>query len=325
MPRRISTVEREQAYREAFLARLGQKLSAPSDEWPTVRWWTERSLNRMCAGVRKELAEAGEKANLTDRSLLEWLERLGLAHCLSMPEECFYLVEIGAGTHCQPDPYELLMAAKPGGVVCYFSAISFHALTTQTVGHHHIAELKVPSSDVRRRTAEDEGAAPGGARADQGSRKSCSLGRVLFRFQVIPFYFTRRSARLVPGVQVRDYGPRSRVRITTLEQTLLDSLYKPFHCGGPEVVFEAWEEGIASHRVDEERMADHLERMEYPATARRLGVMLELLGHVPGGKLHRVLERCRLTIDRESPFATISLLPGLNYENLNDNWLVRMP
>src|SRR5207237_3233319 len=44
--------------------------------------------------------------------------------------------------------------------------------------------------------------------------------------------FTRRSARLVLGVQSRDYGPRTRIRITTLEQTLLDTLSKPFHCGG---------------------------------------------------------------------------------------------
>jgi predicted transcriptional regulator of viral defense system len=31
------------------------------------------------------------------------------------------------------------------------------------------------------------------------------------------------------------------VRITTLEQTLLDTLHRPLSCGGPPIVIEAWE------------------------------------------------------------------------------------
>ena len=50
---------------------------------------------------------------------------------------------------------------------------------------------------------------------------------------------------------MRAYGPRAQIRITTLEQTLLDSLYKPFLCGGPEVVFEAWQDAV-----------DRLDRMQ---------------------------------------------------------------
>ena len=64
----------------------------------------------------------------------------------------------------------------------------------------------------------------------------------------------------------------------TLEQTLLDSLYKPFLCGGPEVVFEAWQEAVGSRRIDEERLLTYLRAMNYPATTRRLAVMLELAG-----------------------------------------------
>jgi predicted transcriptional regulator of viral defense system len=110
-----------------------------------------------------------------------------------------------------------------------------------------------------------------------------------------------------------------------LEQTLLDTLYKPFHCGGPGVVFEAWQEAVASRRVDEERLVDYLQAMDYPATARRLGVMLELVGCTPGKELKQFLDTSREAIDRQGPHVRISLLPGINYQNLNAPWLVNMP
>jgi hypothetical protein len=110
-----------------------------------------------------------------------------------------------------------------------------------------------------------------------------------------------------------------------LEQTLLDTLYKPFHCGGPEVVFEAWRQAVDSQRIDEERLTQYLRAMNYPATVRRVGVILNLAGGVPGNELRRFLEVCQGTIDRESPHAQISLLPGVAYENLNESWLVKAP
>ncbi|MBI1914191.1 MAG: hypothetical protein HYS12_05560 [Planctomycetes bacterium] len=217
------------------------------------------------------------------------------------------------------------MAAKPAGVACYFSAVSFHSLTTQHPGHHHSAELSKPRLGPDKEDASGEGDEKKRSIRDQERREPRSLGTLLFRYQDTPFYFTRRSARLVPGVQSRDYGPRTRLRITTLEQTLLDSLYKPFHCGGPEVVFEAWQEGMASRRVQEERLVEYLKAMNYPATARRVAVMLEIVGWIPGAELRRLLEETKGAMDRQSPFAKISLLPGLDYQALNEDWLVRTP
>jgi predicted transcriptional regulator of viral defense system len=124
---------------------------------------------------------------------------------------------------------------------------------------------------------------------------------------------------------MRAYGPRAQIRITTLEQTLLDSLYKPFHCGGPEVVFEAWQEGVASGRIDEERLVKYLRSMNYPATTRRVAVMLELAGGNPSAELRQFLQASQKAIDRQSPHACISLLPGVDYQNLNESWLVSTP
>jgi hypothetical protein len=265
------------------------------------------------------------ETGLSHRSLLEWICHLGLASPLPVEGESIYLLEIGASAKAEVDPLELLMASKQSGVVCYFSAVAFHALTTQLVEHHHVAELRPQDPSPQSEIPKKEGSERPEEAAATRSRTSRRFGTLLFRCQGIPFYGTRRSARLVPGVQTRGHGPRTRVRITTLEQTPLDTLYKPFHCGGPEVVFEAWQEGVASRRVDEERLVEYLRAMNYPASARRLGVMLELVGGTPGNELRKFLEACRGAIDRQSPYARISLLPGVPYQNLNEPWLVNMP
>jgi hypothetical protein len=325
MVRKPATLEKEQTYRETFLARLSHKLAAPTSDWPTVRCWIKPALDRIFKEVRDELTAEGMETGLSHRALLEWLCRLGLASPLAVEGESIYLVEIGATAETEVDPLELLMASKPVGVVCYFSAVAFHALTSQLVEHHHVAELRPqdpsPQSESPKGEVSDRSEGTGGA----GNRKSRGFGTLLFHYKGVPFYSTRRSARLVSGVQTRGHGPRTWVRITTLEQTLLDTLYKPFHCGGPEVVFEAWKEAVASRRIDEERLVEYLRAMNYPATARRLGVMLELVGSAPAAELQRFLHACQEAIDRQSPYARISLLPGVAYQNLNEPWLVHTP
>ncbi len=110
-----------------------------------------------------------------------------------------------------------------------------------------------------------------------------------------------------------------------MEQTLLDILFKPFYGGGPEVVFEAWREGVGSGNIDEERLADYLTRMSYPATTRRVGAMLAILSYVPGRELKRTLDAGHSGFDHHAPHARISLLPGVNYANIDENWLVGVP
>ena len=234
-----SPSEREQGYREEFLSRLSQRFAVPTPEWPTVRCWTAATFGQICQQIRAEMTAVNLSSPLSSRSLLQWLQRLGLFHPLPTDRNTLYLFETGATA--EADPLEILMANKPSGVICYFSAVGFHSLTTQPVGHHHVAELQPPQkahspSEPARLRGETNG-----KEFSASSMPSGSLGKLLFRYQDIPYYFTRRSSRLIPGVQVRAYGPRSQIRITTREQTLLDTLFKPFHCGGPTVAFETLE------------------------------------------------------------------------------------
>ena len=321
-------VDKNQVYREKFLARLNKKLSQPTADWPSVRCWSATCLKVVFRSIRDELETEGLKSQLSHSALLDWLCEIGLACPITLDDCKVSLLELGvANQRDQVDvsPLELLMAAKPSGVICYFSAVAFHTLTTQIVEHHHVAELYDPNiesqdNSKKRQDPKEDRLIPSAKR-----RTLPSLGILLFRFHGVPYFSTRRSSRLIPGFQTRCYGPRTNIRITTLEQTLLDTLHKPFYCGGPEVVFEAWQEAIDSRRIDEDRLVGYLKAMNYPATTRRLGVMYELVGGSPGDALRSFLHDTKVVIDRQSPHVSISLLPGVGFQNLRRDWLVYTP
>src|SRR5713101_2548933 len=96
MARKRATLEKEQTYRETFLAHLSQQLAAPTSEWPTVRCWIEPALDKIFKHLRAELAAEGMETGLSHRALLEWLCRLGLASPLPVEGASIYLLELGA-------------------------------------------------------------------------------------------------------------------------------------------------------------------------------------------------------------------------------------
>ena len=312
---------------DLFLTKLNATIAEPTRSWPTVRCWEKRSLERLFAEILSDpIKGVSLKGKITFDGLLEHLCKIGLAYPIptqtpSSPQRRtarFYLLEIGS-SQSSVSPLELLQAYSPDGVICYFTAVAFHSLTTQTSSHHHVAELQRPASAASVPPIEKIQSTP--QCKPPVSRNP--LGTACFIHQDIPYYSTKRSRRLLPGFQTRDLGPRTRFRITTLEQTLLDTLVKPFHCGGPSVIFEAWEAGLP--RVDEDRLAEYLTRMSYPASTRRLGAMLDLFGYAPQKALQQILSSCQSAIDRNSDYARISLLPGLPYRNFNDKWHMDIP
>jgi hypothetical protein len=328
MAQKPAAHDQERLYLESFLTHLNDRLARPTAEWPSARCWTERSLKKLFKHLREELSQTGVHSNMPHHTILNWLCRLRLVTQLPVEGEAVYLLEIGSAAEWDVDPFELLLAAQPKGVVCYFSALAYYSLTTQHVEHHHVAELQPQASLVKKRVP--------AVKILENSRNTenaetivrrgpARYGSLLFRFQDIPFYLTRRSTRLIPGIQTRAHGPRSQIRITTLVQTLIDTLQKPFHCGGPEVVFEAWREAVARGSMDEDRLVSDLQNIDSPAISRRVGVMLEIVGANPGNTLKRFLDQCRAAITRNNPFIQISLLPGIEYQNLNTDWCVNVP
>lgn len=324
---RETKAERESAFREMFLASLNRRLAGPSDTWPTVRCWTKTSFGELAREIRNELAQQTKVPRLSLSSLEDWLVRIKLAYRLNAEGQSFLVFGNEAAVSALPQPLELLLAACPQGVICYFSALSYFSLTTQPVTHHHIAELQPDRAADERpsASASDPTKIATDSPTETSSPTTVRLGTVLFRHEGLPYYVTRRSTRLTPGIQHRALGPKTTLPITTVEQTLLDTVRKPFHCGGPEVIFEAWEQAHEADRFDEGRMAECLRAMNYLATTRRTAAFLELVGRKPGPVLQRVLDQALVGLDRTSEHAVISLLPGVPYERVHPMWLVRMP
>ncbi len=325
-------LERQYSYREAFLAALSRRTSSPTDDWPTVRCWQKRSFDRIFKQVRAEIGDG--KPSESNIAILNWITRLGLVCTIETDTEDFYLLEIGASLQSAIEPSELMMAFQPSGVICYFSALSFHSLTTQIPTHHHVAVLthagqpdpdQKPIHDFTVEVPSTNAIVKPPITPQHMRIKRNPLGHLAFTYAGIPYYKTNRTQRLIPGVQERTSGPRGRFRITNLEQTLLDTLYKPQNCGGAAAVLEAWEEAIASQRLDEDRLVAHLTQMNYPSTTRRLGAMFHHLEYTPGNKLDTYLSRAKERIEKNDPHSQISMLPGVDYTNLDQDWLVRRP
>ena len=95
----------------------------------------------------------------------------------------------------------------------------------------------------------------------------------------------------MPGIERRFLNSQTLFRITALEQTLLDTLHRPPSCGGSSVVLEAWD--TARGDMDEERLAAYLAKIGDEPMTRRVGDMLEQLGHHPGADLGQMLAAAR--------------------------------
>ncbi len=124
---------------------------------------------------------------------------------------------------------------------------------------------------------------------------------------------------------MRVVSSRTWLRITTLEQTLLDTLLQPLRCGGEAVVLEAWENGVKE--MDADRMAEYLSKIQREDLERRIGAMVDLIGvdmaaTSLGSRLKALRERLA-TLIQEVP--EIPLLPGFRFSALSGTWKVRTP
>lgn len=309
---------------EVFLNALIQKVAKPTDRWPTVRCWSKRNLIHVLTEIRIQ-----EKSRLlstfpTAEVILGHLQKTGLVSHIDVetvspprPATDFFLLDLEGTSERDADPLELLQAFKPEGVICYFSALSYYGLTTQVPSQHHIATLtKTAASPIQRIKAPPDSLSPRTVKRDP-------MGQKIFTFQSVPFFWTRRVLSRIVGIQTRNEGARTQLRITTREQTLLDTLNRPIPCGGLAVILEAWEKG--SRTMDEDRLAEYLKSMSHVDTYRRVGAVLEFIGHTPSPCLKKQLDDIRQALPPQASETRIPLLPGTDFPSTNVTWQVGIP
>jgi len=309
---------------EDFLRALGDRVSAASEENPAARCWKPFTLCREIRAVTKANQAALRTTFPPAHGVIEQLKRMGWIHPIKVQSPNgaglieFLLLDMEAGQGEPIYPLELLQAYLPAGVVCFFSAIIYYELTTQVVAHHHIARLNQPRA--RKKSAPIDTREP--EQAGEPVERN-PLGTEIFCFEDVVYYLNKRDVSLVPGIQFRVVSPRCWLRITTLEQTLLDALMQPVRCGGEAVVLEAWETGVK--QIDADRMADHLAKIQREDLDRRVGAMLEMIGadFAASPLAHRLNAVRDQLVARDVP--EIPLLAGFEFPEWNKTWKVRTP
>ena len=300
---------------------LSQKLTEPTNKHPSVQWVSEYSLIKLLGEVRNEL-ELSE--NKSGKSLLKALVESSLATTKkidTVPQgkkpHVVYCLEFGGVPEISSS--ELLLSTQADFLktaICYFSAIYYHELTTQIPAYHHIAILK----NMGKRSSEEHLKVLFLKQEylEKSLNVKPSLGTLLFSYDGTPYYQTSRDEILMPGVQEVRLSPTLLARITTLEQTLLDTLHNPWSCGGPAVVFEAWQNGVSL--IDDSLLNDYLCKIGRVDVDLRVGYMLDQFeyDYCSEDLAKRFVDAKKMVKQGDLPF--LPLLPKVPGQNNNTEW-----
>lgn len=306
---------------EPFLKALTGRLAQPTPNLPSVHCVTRQTLVQLIGEVASELHLPSTFP--TGKKVIEHLVSMGLASHVPIeevsrpgPSRDFILLGIQESRELQVDPLELLQAYDPQGVICYFSALAYYDLTTQIPASHHIASL------ITHKTPSVAKSATKLSTSQKGSGRS-KLGTRVFSYAGVPFYSTKRSRKSIPGIKTRVLGPATNIRIASVEQTLLDTLQYPFHCGGPEVVLESWERQTGT--TDEDLFLAYLKAIQIPPLTRRIGALFALLKLPATGALGSYLEATKKIVLEQPEIPWIPLLRGVPYSREIAEWKILVP
>lgn len=288
-------------------------LAASRQSLPSVRCLYHPTLIGILDAVR-EMVDSPTIRGYSGARLIQLLEdskvirEIPVERGVSARNPRLYSVGFGPSAAAIPAA-ELLQAYVTDGVLCYFTAIELHGLSTQPAPHYHVARFRAATSG-RANSAHQEAST---------SDRPPPLGTLEFTAEGIGYYRTSRDRSNLVGIQRRQLNPYCVVRVTNLEQTLLDCLHRPRSAGGPPIVFEAWERGL--ERTTPEKLLALAVTIGDEAQIRRVGYMVERFA-----PLSPVIQDARRLIDgfkRQDSYPT--LLPGIAYSHENGKWGLRTP
>jgi predicted transcriptional regulator of viral defense system len=304
-----------------FVSSLLAISAEANEERPVVRVWTRNRLFQLFDQALqanniplKRYTKTRLVDALVESGILDRIES-SLPPDKRTPQFLYYLSYAGSHEPDPPSSAEILLALKPRGVVCYSTAVFLHGLSTQIPNHHHVAG-PTPTMRGNVRTTDNESAS-----GDESGKDRSKLGQQLFELSGSGFYAHRRSDRHLQEHELVQNDPKTMVRITTLEQTLYDTLFHPRLCGGAAIVFEAWES--AESRYNEDRLFSLMKASSYHPIIRRIGAMLEC---IPGAGSSSLLESISILYSGlEQQHEPIELIPGAGCTDLLPKWQVLVP
>jgi len=308
---------------ERFLGLFRERISQRGEARPTVRYWKSAQLTNLIQELRIQYRAELRTTFPPGKAVIGRLEKIGWIKPVPIiwskaVTQIMYRISLDDTAEVAIDPLELLQGYAPRGVLCYFGALRYHELTTQIPRFYHVAKMRT-------------GALPDAAKEypslptlNPVEKPYNPMGTEIFIMADTVFYETSRYPALVPGTQVRLLTSRSGLRITDLEQTLLDTLTHPLQCGGSAVVFEAWERAL--EQIDPARLCLHLESINQLTLWRRVATILSVLAPSNDDPaLALVSEKARTAMAGQPEQELIALLPDHPFVQINADWRVLIP
>jgi predicted transcriptional regulator of viral defense system len=164
------------------------------------------------------------------------------------------------------DENELLLEVNPYAFLSHFSALAFHGLTDRQANMISMTGPRVLPSDVIPidTVAADWEDIP----LPAWTPRPDAILRTPIRWSTVS------AARYNGFLEYQPYG--ARIRVSTPERTLVDSLQAPDLSGGIANVLRAWAIGGPAARLDQ--LVAEVERYDVQLLRQRVGFVLERLG-----------------------------------------------
>ncbi|NLX07708.1 MAG: hypothetical protein GXY33_21425 [Phycisphaerae bacterium] len=228
-----------------------EKLTIPTTGVELVRKLAADGDRIFSTDRARELAPS---VGLSEGYLRQALHHLVRAGWLIRVRKGLYVISSTTPGVSPVHEFEIAMALVEPAAISHWSAMHYHGLTDQAP--RKVFVLTTTEASVPRR--------PTGS--DQGYR----VGDTLFQFiQTKPErYFGTKKI----------WVGEARITITDPERTLIDGLLMPQHCGDFAEVLHAF--SSRGQQLDTKRIIEYALRLD-AATAKRLGWVLDELGHPP--------------------------------------------
>lgn len=127
----------------------------------------------------------------------------------------------------------------------------------------------------------------------------------------VTFRFVKVTRRKFFGIEQRQLERGKAVDVTDLERTFLDCADRQDLCGGVEEIVRGFARRHDDLRAD--RLIRHVLELDQPVTTKRLGFLLEIVGHADP-RLMWELERLARRLGNYAP-----LVPGARFERAERN------
>jgi len=228
-----------------------QKLTIPTAGVELVRKLAAEGVRIFGTDRARELASS---VGLSQGYLRQALHHLVRAGWLVRVRKGLYVISSTVPGTSPVHEFEIAMALVEPAAISHWSAMHYHGLTDQPP--RKVFVLTTTEAPVPRRP--------------RGNDDGYRVGDTLFQF------IQTKSERYFGTKKV--WVGEARVTITDPERTLIDGLLMPQHCGDFAEVLHAFR--ARGPQLDAKRIIEYALRLD-AATAKRLGWVLEELGHAP--------------------------------------------